>query len=97
MKKLVETAQKMQILHIISVQFNGKTEAVGLGIIYNKVYYVIGSGRNIEIKNLGKLLIFEQIKSALGHNCDEIDFLSTEAGWKELWNFDSEQMYEFVK
>jgi len=97
MKRLVETAQKMEILHMMSIQLNGKTEAVGVGVIYNKVYYVIGSGRNIEIKNLGKLLIFEQIKSALGQNCDEVDFLSTESGWKELWNFDSEQMYEFLK
>lgn len=95
MKKVIETAQKMQILNMISVQFNKKVEAVGLGIIYNKVYYVVGSGRNVEIKNLGKLLIFEQIKSALEKNCNEIDFLSTESGWKELWNLDSEQMYEF--
>jgi hypothetical protein len=97
MKKLIETAQKMQMLHMISIQFNNKIEAVGLGVIYNKTYSVIGSGRNIEIENLGKLLIFEQIKSALQQNCDEIDFLSTEAGWKKLWNLDSEQMYEFMK
>lgn len=96
MEKLIETAQKMQILHMISIQFNKKTEAVGLGIIYNKVYYVVGSGRNVEIKNLGKLLIFEQIKSTLEHSCNETDFLSTEAGWKDLWNLDSEQMYEFL-
>jgi len=50
-----------------------------------------------EIKNLGKLLIAEQIKSAINYNCNKIDFMSTESGWKKLWNLDSEQMYEFVK
>ena len=97
MKKLMESAQKKNVLHMMSVMFNEKTEAVGLGVIYNKVYYVIGIGRNVEIENLGKLLIFEQIMNALEQNCNEIDFLSTESGWKELWNLDSEQMYKFVK
>ena len=97
MKKLLEAAEKMQLLHIISLDLNGAAEAVGLGLTFNKVYYVIGSGRNPEIKNSGKLLIFEQIKHALNLNCNEIDFLSAEAGWKELWNLESEQMYEFYK
>lgn len=96
MKKLIDFSKRKNILHMITVKFNNKTEAIGIGIIYNKIYYVIGSGRNLEIKNLGKLLIYEQIMSALKNKCNEIDFLSTESKWKELWNFDSEQMYEFI-
>lgn len=96
-KQLIDTANDKNILDMISVKIDGSTEAVGLGVFYNKVYYVLGSGRNVEVKNLGKLLIAEQIKSAIGHKCSKVDFLSTESGWKELWNLDYEQMYEFEK
>ena len=95
MTKIIDTALKMKILDIISIKIDNKIEAVGLGVFYNSCYYVLGGGRNIEIKNLGKLLITEQIKSSISHKCNEIDFLSTESKWKELWNLDSEQMYEY--
>ena len=95
--KLIDAALKMDALDIISLKIGNNAEAVGLGVFYNDVYYVLGSGRNVEIKNLGKLLIAEQIKSAIEHKCSKVDFLSTESGWKELWNFDSEQMYKFEK
>ena len=85
------------MVDVISIKIGNNTEAVGLGVFYNNVYYVLGIGRNVEIKNLGKLLITEQIKSAIGLKCNEVDFLSTESGWKELWNLGSEQMYEFEK
>lgn len=97
MKKLIKIAAKKKILDLISVKIDSKAEAVGLGIAYNGIYSVLGSGRNIKIKNLGKVLVAEQIKSAIAHKCREIDFLATESSWKELWNFESEQMYEFRK
>ncbi|MFH0868373.1 MAG: GNAT family N-acetyltransferase [Candidatus Woesearchaeota archaeon] len=95
MSKLIDNALKLDILDITSIKIDNKTEAVGLGVFYNNIYYVLAVGRNLEVKNLGKLLIAEQIKSAINHKCNEIDFMSTEANWKELWNLDSEQMYEF--
>jgi len=97
MKQLINTANEKNILDLLSVKINNRTEAVGFGVYYNGIYYVLGTGRNPRIKNLGKLLITEQIKSAISHNCSKIDFMSTEANWKELWNLDSEQMYEFEK
>ena len=95
--KLIDAASRINALDVISIKIGNNAEAVGLGAFYNNVYYVLGSGRNVEIKNLGKLLISEQIKSAIANKCSEIDFLSTESTWKELWNFDSEQMYKFEK
>lgn len=95
MKQLTNIANKKNILDLLSLKINNRTEAVGLGVYYNNIYYVLGTGRNPKIKNLGKLLITEQIKSAISHNCSKLDFMSTEANWKELWNLDSEQMYEF--
>ena len=95
--KLIDAALKIDALDILSIKIGNNVEAVGLGVFYNKVYYVLGSGRNVEIKNLGKLMTAEQIKSAITHKCSKFDFLSTESAWKELWNFDSEQMYKFTK
>ena len=97
MSKLIDCALRMKALDMISIRIGSKAEAVGLGVFYNNVYYVLGSGRNAEIKNIGKLMVAEQIKSAIANKCSEVDFLSTEANWKELWNLDSEQMYKFEK
>ena len=95
MKVFTQTALRMGLLDLLTIKIDGNKEAVGLGVIYNRVYYVLALGRNAAIKNLGKLLVVEQIKSAISHQCSEINFLSTESAWKELWNFDSEQMYKF--
>ncbi len=97
MSKLIDSALRIGALDMISIKIGCKAEAVGLGVFYNNVYYVLGSGRNVEIKNLGKLMLAEQIRSAIANKCSEVDFLSTEANWKELWNLDSEQMYKFEK
>ena len=83
------------MLDIISVSIDGKVQAVGLGVVYKDIYYVLNSGRNVNIKNLGKFLIAEQIKSAIDKNCIEIDFLTTEAKWKNLWNLETEETYEY--
>jgi len=96
-KQLMGIANKKNILDMISIEVDKNTEAIGLSIFFNNVYYVLCIGRNPEIKNLGKLLITEQIKNAIVHNCNKIDFMSTESNWKELWNLDSERMYEFEK
>lgn len=94
-RQLRDIANKRNILDMLIIKINNNTEAVSLGVFFNNIYYVLSVGSNFEIKNLGKLLISEQIKSAISHKCKEIDFMSTEAGWKELWNLDSEKMYEF--
>lgn len=97
MMKLAEEATKMNIIDMTIIQINKNTEAAGLGFFYNNIYTVSAFGRNPKIDNLGKLLIIEHIKSAISHNCREIDFMSTDAEWKELWNFDSQQLYEYKK
>ena len=97
MKKLINIVNIKNLLDLISIRINNKVEAVSLGVYYNDIYYVLGFGRSVEINNLGKLLITEQIKSAINHKCNKVDFLSTESNWKELWNLDSELMYEFEK
>jgi hypothetical protein len=95
MKKLIANSNNKNMLDLISIKIENNTEGVGLGVYYKDIYYVLGVGRNPGVNNLGKLLIAEQIKSAISLKCIKVDFLSTESGWKELWNLDSEEMYEF--
>lgn len=96
-KSMISLAKEKKMLDMISLSLNGKKEAVGIGMVYNKVYYVIGFARNPDIGNIGKLLIYEEIKSALAKGCEFVDFLSTDTGWKSLWNLQSEKMYLFEK
>lgn len=94
-KQLADVSNKKNILDMISIKICNNVEAVSFGVFFNKVYYVLSVGRNPEINNLGKLLIAEQIKSAINQKCNKIDFMSTDSNWKELWNLDSEQTYFF--
>lgn len=96
-RQCIRISLKKNMLDMISIVKDDKVQAVGVGIVYNRSYCVIAMGRNVDLKNLGKFLIFEQIKSAISKKCDTIDFLSTESGWKDLWNLDSEHMYEWEK
>jgi len=93
--KLINVADNMNMLNMMSIKIDNNVEAVSLGVFYNNEYNVLSLGSNLKINNLGKLLIAEQIKSAIRLKCNKIDFMSTEANWKILWNLDSEQMYEF--
>ncbi len=89
--------EKENMLYTLRVAINGKTEGVQFAAFYNGVYYLLHMGYNKEIKNLGKLLIAEQIKKAMELKAAEVDFLSGDTGWKELWNLEKEPYYTFVK
>ena len=71
-KQLIDISVKKNIIDFLSIKINNKVEAVGLGVFYNNTYYVIGLGRNTEVKNLGKLLISEHIKSAIANKCNKM-------------------------
>ena len=97
-QKLIEFAKKKKALDLISVEINGKTEAVDLGIIYNKWYYsLIGGVNTRKIPNLGKLMIILDIKAAIEKKADCIDFSATSGHWKSAWNFQKEMLLKFVK
>jgi len=97
MQAMLTLASTKGWLDLISIYVGGKPEAVGFGIIYNKVYYVFNTGRNPAIANIGKYLIAEHINSAIAKKCVDIDFLASETHWKVLWNLDSKELYEFVR
>jgi len=73
-----------------------KVIAIEYGTLFKDVYYVINGGYDHKIKNLGKYLMFEQIKYAMSTKASIIDFLSGSPGcWKELWKFECEPYYDF--
>lgn len=96
MKTLMQTAHRQRKLNLISVKIGRRPEAVGMAVINQGCYWVLSSGRNPEIENIGKLLIVGHIKSALALGISKIEFLSTESGWKKLWHLQEEALFEFV-
>jgi hypothetical protein len=97
MAMLVESADRLGFLQLLGIKIDNKVEASQTALFYNGTYTVITGGSNPEIKNLGKLLIVEHIKNAIRLRADMIDFMSTESGWKKLWNLDETMLYKFEK
>lgn len=97
MQLLLESAEKLGILHLLSIKINKKIESSQTALFYNNVYYVLTGGSNPDIKNLGKLLIVEHIKNAIRLKAKMIDFMSTESGWKKLWNLEETLLYKYEK
>jgi len=95
MKRLIEYLAYKKMLHTISIEINKKIEGVELAALYKDIYYVLNGASNMKIKNLGKLLIMNHIKNAIKLKAKEIDFLSGKGGWKELWNCEEEEYYDY--
>jgi len=93
MKRLIKVADKK--LQMVSIKVDKVIEAVEIGVLYNKVYYVLDGGANIKIANIGKLLIVEHIKRAISLGAVKVDFLSSDSGWKKLWNLDETKQWEW--
>ena len=97
MNILVDSAEKLNILQMLSIKINNKVEASQIALFYNGIYTVLTGGSNPEIENLGKLLILSHIKKAAELKAKTVDFMSTESGWKKLWNLDETVLYSFEK
>lgn len=98
LRKMVALANKMGILQMISVEVNGKTEGIDVGIAFNDWYHVVvGSSNNQKIPNLGKVMTILSIKNAIANKSKFVDFLASSGYWKSQWNFDKEMMFKFIK
>jgi hypothetical protein len=95
MKRLIDIADRRNMLNMVSIKINGKIEAAEIGVIYNNVYYVLDGGANLEVENIGKLLIITHIKRAIELGALAIDFLSSDSGWKRLWNLEETKQWEW--
>ncbi len=97
-RKMIALANKKGMLEMVSVEINGKVEAVDIGVLSGKWYHVLtGSSNNQKIPNLGKLLTMLDIKNAISKKARYVDFLASSGYWKSQWNFDKEMLFKFVK
>jgi hypothetical protein len=97
MKSFFMFLEKEGMLSTCTVVMDGKIQGVQFGALHNKIYYILLGGFNPDIKNLGKLIILEHIKKAAELKAREVDFLSTDTGWKQLWNLEKEPYYALRK
>jgi hypothetical protein len=93
--RLISLAEQNGSLRMISIEVDGKVEAVEAGVQHKGVYYVLMGGNNLDVPNIGKLMIVEHIKHAIRSGADVVDFLTDDCGWKRLWNLREKQMYEY--
>jgi len=96
-QSFVEYLERTGCLITLTAEMNGKIVGVELAAISKNTYYVLNGGFNPQYENIGKLLIFEQIKKANAEQYSEIDFLVGDTGWKELWNMDKEPVFTLDK
>ena len=96
--KIIDLAHKKGLLQMLSLEMNGKVEAIDVGILFGKWYHVItGSSNNQKIPNVGKLMTVLSIKNAISKKSKYVDFLASSGYWKNQWNFDKEMLFKFVK
>jgi hypothetical protein len=95
--KLAKLAKERNELEMISIHIDGKCEAAELAVLHKGVYTVLLGGNNLEISNIGKLLIIEHLKNAITKKAYIVDFLVDDCGWKKLWNMDEIKWVEFDK
>ena len=97
-KKMILAAQKKRMLQMISVEVNGKVEAVDVGFKYKNWYHVVtGAANNQKIPNIGKLMVVLDIQNAIAKKVRYVDFLSSYDHWKKQWGFDSQMLFKFQK
>ena len=96
MRRFTDYLADKGMLYTICIKIDKKIEGIEFAAFYNGVYYVLNGASNIKIENLGKLLIMSHIKNAIGLKAKQIDFLASEAGgWKDLWNLEQEEYYDY--
>ena len=96
--RVISVADKKGILRMISLEINGRVEAVDVGILFGEYYYaLIGSANNKVIPNLGKLMAVLDIKDAIENKAKFVDFGATASNWKDKWNLQKDMLLKFVK
>lgn len=96
--RLAKLALKRGCLDMISLEINGKIEAVDICVFLNGTYYsLIGSSNYQKIANLGKLMTVLDITHAMEKEANIIEFGATSDHWKEMWRFKKDMLLKFSK
>jgi CelD/BcsL family acetyltransferase involved in cellulose biosynthesis len=96
-KRMVLAAKESNELEMLSICVDGTLASVHVAILHRSEYLVLLGGNDPNIQNIGKLMMLEHIKNAISKKAKIIDFMSTDTGWKRLWNLDAEPVYSFKK
>ncbi|MCB9359355.1 GNAT family N-acetyltransferase [Candidatus Woesearchaeota archaeon] len=94
-RKLIEYVTEKEMLITLKVFEGDKLIGIEIAIRFDSTYLLLNGGYATEYKNVGKYLIYLHILKAFEDGYKEMDFLTGEGGWKELWNLDKEQYYTF--
>ena len=97
MRNLIALAEKMNILHMISIWDGTTPLAAEFAILFQDVYTVLMGGSDPKVKNVSKLLIYKHIEHSFELKAKKLDFMAGADEWKQLWNFSGEMMYEYKK
>jgi CelD/BcsL family acetyltransferase involved in cellulose biosynthesis len=81
---------------VTSVEVNGNTAAVALGILYNDTYVQMNMGVDTSIDYLGKFLIGNQIDKAIRLGAQLYDAGRYDVGWKESFHLYKIPQYKLV-
>lgn len=92
-REFLKYLAKNDMLHVSTIIIDRKIAAVGIGAFHNDIYYLINESFDPEIRNLGKLINMTHIRKAAELKARQIDFMSSDTGWKELWNLDKDPYY----
>ncbi len=96
--RLINLASQQGILDMISLEINGRVEAVDVCAFFRGRYYaLIGSSNYQRISNLGKLMTKLDIQNAMEKKAESAEFGATADHWKNMWEFDKEMLLKFVK
>ena len=85
------------VLEMLIICIDVALASVYVAILQGEEYLVLLGGNDPNIKNIGKLMILEHIKNAISKKVKTVDFMTTDTGWKRLWNLDTEPVYSFKK
>ncbi|MBM3205566.1 GNAT family N-acetyltransferase [Candidatus Shapirobacteria bacterium] len=97
-KEILNLAQDYEI-RMLSTLINKKIVSVDLVAIYNRTYYCLGGGCDVEnYSGLGTFANLLLIKDAIElPQVDNIDFLQGDLNWKKSWQLTPRPLFKFVK
>ncbi len=84
------------LLRMVSLEIEGKTAAVDLGVLYQGTYTVFLGGTSPEFPGIAKAMNMYHIEFACNERVSKVDFLCGDFHWKKLWHLDTEPLYKFT-